>query len=260
MLGRSRSRRCHDRTAAGLTAGHGRAISATLGACALLASCAQAQASATIAPLLYPDRLDARSTLDFTIHLAEGNAGVPTPLRQAVLRFPAGLTLDIPQLSSCSAARLRARGAGGCSVQSQLGRGRALLEAPVGSQTVTEDISLWVFLGPLRNLQPTVEVLGQGYTPFDERVVLSATTRAATGPYGEALTLSIPAIPTLALEPDASLVAFSLQIGLATQHRAHANAVRVPDQCPSGGFPFAADLTYADGSDTSSLATVPCPS
>jgi hypothetical protein len=256
VLLRMRQRAVRTATAAGC----GCAMPAALGVGAVFVACAHAETFATITPVLSPDRLGATSVVSFTIHYADPSAGVPAPVRRSVLRFPAGLTLEVPHLSSCSAARLQARGADGCPAQSALGRGYAQVEVHVGSQKLTENVSLWVFLGPLRNIQPTIEILGQGYTPFDERIVLTGTMLAPAGPYGESLMLSIPPIPTLPLEPDASIVTFSLAIGAPPRRRARdANTVRLPSACPPGGFPFAAEFTYADGSTSSSLTTAACP-
>ncbi len=253
-------RRHHRAIRAATAAGCACAMPVALSVSAVLVASAHAQTVATLTPLLSPDRLGATGALSFTIHYADSAANVPPPMRRSILRFPAGLTLEVPRLSSCSVSRLRARGADGCPADSMLGRGHALIEARVGSQTIAENVSLWVFLGPLHNLTPTVEILGQGYTPFDERVVLVGTMLPAGGPYGEALALSIPPISTLPLEPDASIVTFSLVIGAPVQRRAHdANTIRLPAVCPQGGFPFAAEFTYADGSSGSSVTTVPCP-
>ena len=72
--------------------------------------------------------------------------------------------------------------------------------------------------------------------------------------------MSIPAIPTIPLEPDASTVSFSLTIGGAAVRKHHnPNTVVLPSHCPAGGFPFAAEFTYEDGSTSSTTATVPCP-
>jgi hypothetical protein len=125
---------------------------------------------------------------------------------------------------------------------------------------IAEDINLGVFLGPLRNFQPTFEVLGEGSTPLQERVVLSGTVIPDHAPYGEELAMSLPPIPTLPLEPEASMATLTLTVGT----RAHrlprgANTVVVPGSCPAGGFPFAAELSYADGTAGSPLATAPCP-
>jgi hypothetical protein len=221
---------------------------------------AHAATSATIAPSLSPNRLGARAALTFTIHYAGGESGVPSPVRRSIVHFPAGLSLNIPHLRSCTAAHLRAHGASGCPVQSEIGRGYALMKVHAGSQTIAESAYMWVFLGPPRNLQPTIEILGQGYTPFDERVVFAGTTLPDRAPYGEELVMSIPPIHSLPHEPDASIVIFSLTVGASRRHRSHdASTVTVPSSCPAGGLPFAAEFTYADGSSGNALARTPCP-
>ncbi len=233
---------------------------ATLCACAALAPCAPAETSATIIPRLYPDRLGARTVLALTVQFSANGTRVPAPVRRSVLRFPAGMTLEVPHLRGCSLSRVRVHGADACPADSVLGRGHALIEAPLGSQTIAESVSLRVFLGPLRNLQPVIIVVGQGDTPLDERSVLDGTMLPVGAPFGEALTLMVPPIPTLALEPNASLVTLSLVIGSpARRATGSANTLRLPATCPVGGFPFAAEFTYADNSAGSSSATVPCP-
>jgi hypothetical protein len=239
----------------------GRMVLAALIVYTALAAAAQAETFATITAVLSPDRLAAKAALTFTIRYTGGEFGVPSPVRRAVLRFPAGLALDIPSLRSCSAAHLEARGVRGCPKQSEIGTGQALVEANLGAQIITENVTLRAFLGPLRNLQPTFEILGQGYTPIGEQIPLTATTLPDRPPYGEKLVMSIPPIPTLPSEPDASIASFSLTIGASKQPRKHdANTVLVPRRCPAGGFPFAAQFTYADGSTGATVAKVPCPS
>jgi hypothetical protein len=229
--------------------------------CATLSPTARgAAASATITPSLAPHRLGAKGALVLTIRFAGGESGIPAPVRRSVLRFPANLGIEIPHLRSCSIARLRTRGPSGCPPQALLGRGHALAEAQAGSQLITEDISLWLFVGPFHNLQPTFVILGQGYTPFDQRVVLTGTVLPDNPPYGEDLVMSIPPIPTIPLEPDASIVTMSLTVGVSKpRFPREANTVVVPLSCPAGGFPFGADFTYADGSTSSALAMTPCP-
>jgi hypothetical protein len=237
-----------------------RATVTALVTCAVLTATAHAGTSVSITPSLSPNRLGAKGALVVTIRFTEGESGVPSPVRRSILRFPAGLSLEIPHLRSCSIPRLRTHGASGCPAQSELGQGHVLAEVKAGSQILTEDIALWLFLGPFNSLQPTFEILGQGYTPFDERVVLTGTVLSDRPPYGEDLVLSIPPIPTLPLEPDASIVTMSLTVGVSKpQHPNEANTVVVPPKCPVGGFPFAAEFTYADGSSSSALATAPCP-
>lgn len=234
-----------------------------LGVCAGLAASAHGENFASIAPAVSPNRLHAKVALTITMRLSGTQFGVPAPLSKSIVRLPAGMTLDIPHLSSCSAARLRARGPSGCPASSRLGSGHALVEVHAGTGNITEEAQLWAFLGPPNNLQPTFEILAQGYTPIDERKVLSGNVLPASAPYGEELEMTIPPIPTLMFEPDASIVAFTLTIGASARHSGHtrrgANAVLTPSSCPAGGFPFAAEFDYTDGTVGQALATAPCP-
>ncbi|MGH2834534.1 MAG: hypothetical protein ACRDK2_17320 [Solirubrobacteraceae bacterium] len=218
------------------------------------------ETTATVAPSLSPDRLDSKGTLTLAIHYSGGEFGVPSPVRRSVLKLPAGLSLEIPKLRSCSPTRLRAQGARACPSQSEIGTGRALVEAHAGSQVIAEHLTLWVFLGPLENFQPTFEVLGQGETPLRKRVVLHGSVLPAQPPYGEELVMNIPPIATLPLEPDASLSSLTLTVGSHSHGLAHdANQIVLPGSCPPAGFPFAAEFTYADGSIGSAQATSRCP-
>ena len=232
----------------------------TFAACVAPAAATQASTTATIAPSLLPNRLGAEGALQLTIRYSSNESAVPLPVSRSVLRFPMGLGVEIPHLRSCSLTRLRSLGPKACPVQSLLGRGHAIAEAQAGSQIISEGIDLTLFVGPFHNLQPTFEILGQGYSPFNERVVLTGTVRPDTPPYGEDLVLSIPPIPTLPLEPDASIVSMSLTVGTPKpRHPITVNTVVVPPSCPIGGFPFAAEFTYADGSTSSDIADASCP-
>ncbi len=197
--------------------------------------------------------------LTVTIDLAGDELGAAPSLRHFVLRLPAGLGVEIPHLRSCEPDRLRLLGARGCSAQSRLGVGQALVRAQLGSQLLGENISLWVFLGPLRNLQPTFEILAQGYTPFDERLVFSGTVLPDHPPYGEDLVLSVPAVATLPLERGASIASMSLTIGSSRHIASEPNTTVEPARCPPGGFPFAAELTFADSSTQNVSTAVSCP-
>jgi hypothetical protein len=215
--------------------------------------------TATIGPSFSPDRLGAKAVLHFTVHFAGGELGVPAPVRRVAIHLPPGLRMHIPKLRECTRARLEASGAGGCSTRSLIGAGHALADVHVGTEVESEEATVWVFLGPPQNGDPTLEILSQGYTPLDVRAVMTGTLLPDDPPYGEELVMSIPPIPTIPLEPDASTVSLTLTIG-GRRFQAHdPNTVVVPSNCPAGGFPFATDFAYDDGSTSSATATVPCP-
>jgi hypothetical protein len=215
--------------------------------------------AAAMTASLSPDRLRTQAALSLTIHFSGGTSSVPAPVRRATLSFPAGLILEIPRLVSCSPARLRAHGTSGCPASARVGNGHAVTIVRAGSQILTESVALTAFLGPLRGLQPTILLTGQGYSPVERRIVLTAVMHHGSAPYGEQMVIAIPAIPTLPLEPDASLATLSLTAGTDSPRARDHDAMRVPSTCPRGGFPFAGEFVYADGSKGTSLTTAPCP-
>lgn len=236
----------------------GGAALAALAASLILSTSAPAANTATISASISPDRLGARGALSVAIQLSADQLGLPAPLRQAVVRFPAGMNLEIPHLRSCSIARLQNGGASECPRQSKLGAGHALVETHPASETIAENVELSAFLGPPHHLRPTLALLGEGTTPLNVRLVVSGAVLADHAPYGEKLVMSVPPIPTVPLEPDASIVELSLTVG-SKQHTRAANAIVVPKRCPVGGFPFAAEFTYADGSSGGAATTIGCP-
>lgn len=238
------------------------AAPAALGSPALAshALAAETQSGAVrLSVTLNPDRLGAHSRLTLAVDYEGGN-GLPLPMRGSVIRMPAGMSLDVPSLRDCSPSRLLEDGASACPPQSRLGGGHALLVTELGSERVTEQAGLSIAVGPPENLHPTFEILASGYSPVAERRVLTGTVLPAGAPYGEALALSIPPIPTLAGAPDASVLSLTLAIGspAAAGHRP-LNSLLLPSSCPRGGFPFAARFLYAGGSSQTSKARVPCP-
>lgn len=224
-----------------------------------LASPARAETTASIKASFSPNRLGARTDVTFAIRFSGGEFGVPSPVRRAVVEIPAGLGLELPSTRGCTLAHLRADGAGGCPPRSQIGRGHAVVDVRTGATTEYEDAALWAFLGPLENGRPALEILGQGYTPIERRVVFSAKLEPGHGRYWGKLVALIPSIPSIPLEPAVSPVDFSLTIGSTGRSRAGKIGVFVPKRCPVGGFPWAAEFTYADGSTSSAAITASCP-
>lgn len=216
--------------------------------------------SATLVPTLSPNRPGAKGALTLAVHYTGGVMGVPEPVHRSTLSLPAGLTLEVPSLRSCSAARLRARGPDSCPPQSLIGRGTALAESLAGSEVISEEVTLWAFIGPPQGSYPTFELVGEGTKPVPAQVVIPGIVLPAHAPYGEQLVIPIPPIPTLPSVTETALANITLTIGANGPHRpASANTVVVPRPCPAGGWPFAAAFTYANGTSGSATARTPCP-
>jgi hypothetical protein len=215
--------------------------------------------AAAITASLSPLRLGRRAALTLTIRFSGGTGGIPSPVRRVALSFPAGLILEVPRLVSCSLARLRDRGISGCPPAARLGIGHAVTTVLAGSQRLSENVALTAFLGPTRGLQPTVLLVGQGHSPVERRIVLTAVLQAGAAPYGEQMVIAVPSIPSLPLEPNASLATLALTAGRSSRRSHDHDAVRVPSACPPGGFPFTGEFLYADGSKGTATTTAACP-
>jgi hypothetical protein len=218
--------------------------------------------NASVQPSFLPNTLGARTAFTFAFRLGAGEEGVPPAVRRLVMHLPAGLGIDLRGVGTCPASRLRRLGAGGCPRQSLIGHGHAVLAVHAGSQAIPEQAVIWAFRGPDRAGRPVVEVLGRGDTPLQEQTLSTGVLSPDRAPYGLKLTVSIPSIPTVMYEPDASILSFSLTVGaVGRRPRAHAaaGAVTVPRRCPAGGFRFAADFGFFDSTTASAAARLPCP-
>jgi hypothetical protein len=132
-----------------------------------------------------------------------------------------------------------------------------LLEVHAGSQSIPEEAQLSAVRATDRGGRPTFAIYGQGQTPLQQHTISTATVSRDAAPYGSRLTVSVPPIPTLVLEPDASIISLSLTLGGGRAHAA--GALTVPRRCPAGGFPFAAEFGFAGGSRATATARVRCP-
>jgi hypothetical protein len=108
-----------------------------------------------------------------------------------------------------------------------------------------------------------------GSTPIAAALVFPGEFLSDSGPFGGRLEITIP--PTLSTPGAPSVAVTSLQSSIGPEHltyykRVHGKkvayrpaGVEIPRRCPSGGFPFAADFSFQDGTTTRAKATVACP-
>ena len=204
-----------------------------------------------------PDRLGAGTAFTLAFHFSGGPEAVPPALRTVAVQLPAGLRINMTGVAVCPPARLRSHGPSGCPSSSLVGRGHALLDVHAGTEPITEDATIWVLRGPEHGGLPSFEIFGQGYTPLDESSVGTELLEPAGAPYGYRTVTSVPPIPTVMYEPNASFISMSLTFG--GKQASHAGAILAPHSCPAGGFPFAVQVAFADGENASSSATIPCP-
>lgn len=247
------------------------AVAAVL-ACALApASAVAATEDATLNASFSPNRLGTPTTITFGFHLATSEGAAPPPLTAVDLEMPAGMnyTTTTLGLAICEPSALLAKGLTGCPANSRLGYGSAVVEVPFGVGSGHEIPEVQALSGPSPNGNLVVLFYANGLNPVYAQLAFSGEVLPASGEFGSQLQTTVPLIASVPGGPDVSVVSVTSTIGpshLTYYKRVHGRrvsfhprGVSVPERCPRGGFPFAAEFTFLDGSSTSAQTTVPCP-
>jgi hypothetical protein len=240
--------------------------------CALAPAAAQAVTEvASLHASFTPDRLGAPTTIAFGFHLATAEGAAPPPLTGLDLRMPAGVnyTATTLGLAICQPAVLAAQGLAGCPANSRLGYGSALVEVPFGTGSGHEIPEIQAVAGPSPNGNLVVLFYADGRFPVYAQLEFSGEVLPDSGRYGSQLASTVPLVASVPGGAGVSIVSVQTTIGpshLTYYKHVHGRlvpfrprGVSVPERCPRGGFPFAAEFTFQDGSHTSASTTVPCP-
>ncbi len=220
---------------------------------------------------LTPERLGMGTTIHFGFTVG-GQAGVvPVPIRQIDLLYPANLGIATSGLglSTCGRTALEADGPSGCPPNSVMGYGAAIVEVPLGPETLQEITRITTFMAPLQNGLLGLIFYASGERPVSAQLVFPGLVLPTAPPFGGDLNALLPLVPSLPEGPDAALVKLTTTLGPSHityyEYRKghtipyHPRGIRLPRSCPAGGFQFAAHFAFNDGSHASASATVPCP-
>jgi hypothetical protein len=238
-------------------AARGMGLGALGAAPALAAEQVSRETSATFSPSLLPAKAGQGASLKLRIEFSGGNFGVPAQVSRVVLHLPAGLRFVDHGVRACPKARLIAHGARGCPASERVGTGHALTEAHLGAANNEEQTNISAFLGPSTGGIPSIELVSQGETPLEERVVLNGIWAPDQAPYGESLSIAVPPIPTVPLEPNASTISMSVTIGVKRHGKVVVGLI-LPHKCPAEGLPFGAEFSYENGTSSHTTARVRC--
>lgn len=242
----------------------------------LIAVCAPEAASAaseraTLEASFSPNRLGESTTISFAFHVETADGLAPSPMTSLDLQMPAGInyTATTLGLAICKPDALLADGLAGCSPNSRLGYGNALVEVPFGVGSGKELPGLQAVMGPPRNGNIVVLFYANGLWPVYAQLVFTGEVLPDSGRFGSQLATTVPPVQSVPDGPDVSIVSARTTIGPSHltyyRHRHgrlvpfHPIGVSVPERCPHGGFPFSAEFGFQDGSRTSASTAVPCP-
>ena len=179
-------------------------------------------------------------------------------MRSFDLRLPANMGLATTTLGedNCDPAALIESGIAGCSANARIGYGTATAVVPLGAESVHETATLNALMGPPAENRLEVLWYVQAGQPVFAQLVLPSAVEEGGPPYGEELATSIPLVPTWPEGPDLALETFDSSIGPMglTYHRQvagktvafHPRGIRIPRDCPPGGYRFAALVSFED--------------
>ena len=196
---------------------------------------------------------------------------LPPALTGARLSYPGDLGIGLSGLglATCTEAILQAMGVAGCPANATMGYGEALAEIDLGPSLVEESAPITILRAPDEAGHLALLFYATGTTPVDARVVFPGTLLPAPTPFGGLVDIAVPPIPSVPGAPDVALVRLRATLGpngvtyyerVEHQTLAYRPAgILLPNTCPRGGFPFAAEFSFADGSSTNAHTVVPCP-
>jgi hypothetical protein len=247
------------------------AVSLVCCVCVLPPAAAYATQSVQLSATLTPERLGRGTTIGFNLQIDAPAGQVPPPLSAVDLRYPENLGIATSGLGleTCSVAIVEAFGAASCPSESVMGIGGVLAEIPVGPEIVHEYAPVTIFRAPDRNGQIALLLDADGLNPVDAQILLPSLLLPASAPFGGRVQIAVPLVPSLPDSPDVAVVQLTTTLGplgITYYERVHGRAVAyhprgllLPDSCPRGGFPFAAELSFVDGTAASARTVVPCP-
>jgi hypothetical protein len=240
-------------------------------ACACLPATVFAAQSVTLNATLTPERLGQPTTITFGFQIAAPSGHVPPPLTEIDVDYPndLGIALSGVGLATCTRTILEASGPQGCPADSRMGYGTALAEIAIGPAIIDETAEVSLVRGPTQSGHLALLFYVNGEAPVSAQLVLPGLILPIPAPFGGRINVIVPLIPSLPEAPDVAVTELRSTIG--PQHLTyyeqidghdiayHPKGILLPNNCPHGGFPFAANLTFLDHSHAAAHTVVACP-
>lgn len=248
------------------------ALAAPLALAAFPTTGAQADQTVTLKTSFVPNRLGARTTIEFEFEVHNTMSGrAPSPITVVDLDMPPGLGLASSSLglANCEPARLLAEGLEGCPPNARVGFGSATAVVPGLGVPVEEEGTLTALIGPPNPEHLEVLFYAEADRPVYAQLVFPGQLLDGGPSFGERLNTDVPLIPTWPDGPDVEITRMASTIGPLglTYYRDtrgklvpfRPRGIALPKRCPRGGFRFRVDLRFLDGTQASATNAVRCP-
>jgi hypothetical protein len=194
------------------------------------------------------------SKVTITLTLTKTDGTKPSPTTRAVVHLPSGMTANYGQFPACNAKKLQANGPKACPKGSQVGTGSLKADAtPVVPDPVGGTVKAFNGTGRTYLL----------YIVPDISSPLIIPGKLKGSKKNLILDFSVPLVPTLPGQPNATLTYFTVTTGGTYKKKVHGkkkkfNYLENPTKCPAGGYPWKIDFTYENGESLSPTDPAPC--
>ena len=210
-----------------------------------------------------PERLGRPTAVSLSLALPSAQ-GDPPPIATIAVHYPRNLSLATSELglATCSIAVLELDGPSACPPNSRMGNGTATVAYGVGDEPFAENVGIALVAGPSPDGYIHLLAVATGEWPVIATIVMPAVMHP-----GELL-ITVPPVPGPPGGPYVSLSQMHVTIGGHLTYYEHSHGrlvafqppgIALPPSCPHGGFRFATDLTFLDGTRTATQAVVACP-
>src|SRR5579871_4577473 len=181
----------------------------------LIPSTADASQRVKLKASFSPDRLGASTTIHFGFNIISTTDGVPSPVTDVQIDLPAGMGLGTTDLGeeTCNPEALFTFGPDGCSPNSRMGLGNAMVEIPVGPEPPKIYAGVTVYMGVPQKQHTTMLIYAETRTPVAGQFLFPSELLPTSGGYGAELHTAMPLIPTWPAGPPAVIVHMETTLG-----------------------------------------------
>jgi hypothetical protein len=192
-------------------------------------------------------------TLDVTTATSNQDGSKHSPTTRAVVFFAKGLKFNDTKFPTCSQSALEQQGPQACPKKSVIGTGSADVDArPVINEPIHGTTTGFNAKGHKVLLYTVVT------QPIQTTTTIVGKLKKASGKYGSKLDVTVPPLPTLPGQPNASITRFQLTTKATIKKRGKTyNYVVAPTTCKKT-WPFKASFTFEDGTTANATSNVKC--
>jgi hypothetical protein len=192
-------------------------------------------------------------TLDITTLLNTSDGSKASPATRTVVSFAKGIKFNSTKFPTCDQTALEQNGPSGCPKGSQVGKGSATVDARPVIATPIQGQTLGFNAKGKTILLYTVTTV-----PISTSTTLVGKLKSASGKFGAKLDVTIPPLPTLPGQPNATIQRFQLTTKATIKKGGKRYSyVEAPTTCKKS-WPFAGKFSFEDGTTLSATATVKC--